>query len=191
MSSIVYSTIDEKYPVAGQDNNSQGFRDNFTIIKDALSTTKSEIGNLETNTAKLNADNDFNGVIIANAEVRRLYGSVSSLAGVQNGAFGYWEIDTRDADYFYATVTGAVTLRLSNWPLDGLARSIRIQLDTDGNAVHNVTFSSSSNSYVLKTVGFSKPTFQLPQDTTQTHMFEVSSIDGGDTLLIRYTGPYV
>ncbi len=191
MSSIVYETLDETYPEAGKDNNSQGFRDNFSIIKDALSTAKFEIGNLENNTAKLNDDNDFNGVIIANAEIRRLSGTATVMSGVQNGAFGYWEIDTRDADYFYCTVTGNVTLRLSNWPVDNLARNIKIRIDTDGNDAWNVTFASSSNSYVLKTVGFTKPTFSLPQDTTQTHVFDVTSIDGGDTLLINYSGPYV
>ena len=35
-SNINTSSIDETYPVAGQDNNSQGFRDNFTNIKIGL-----------------------------------------------------------------------------------------------------------------------------------------------------------
>lgn len=191
MSTIVYETIDATYPVAGQDNNSQGFRDNFGLIKNALNVAKTEIGNLENNTAKLNDDNDFNGVILANAEIRRLSGTATVMSGVQNGAFGYWEIDTRDADYFYCTVTGNVTLRISNWPVDNLARNIKIRIDTDGNDTWNVTFASSSNSYVLKTFGFTKPTFALPNDTTQTHLFDITSIDGGDTLLINYIGPFV
>lgn len=191
MSTIVYDTIDATYPVAGQDNNSQGFRDNFALIKNALNVAKTEIGNLENNTAKLNDDNDFNGVILANAEIRRLSSTATVMSGVQNGAFGYWEIDTRDADYFYCTVTGNVTLRISNWPVDNLARNIKIRIDTDGNDTWNVTFASSSNSYVLKTFGFTKPTFALPNDTTQTHLFDITSIDGGDTLLINYIGPFV
>jgi len=32
-SSIVTTGIDATYPVAGQDNDSQGFRDNFSQIK--------------------------------------------------------------------------------------------------------------------------------------------------------------
>lgn len=191
MSLINFDSIDETYPTAGQDNNSQGFRDNFGFIKNALSVAKTEIGILENNTAKLNDDNDFNGVIIANAEVRRLSGTATVMSGVQNGAFGYWEIDTRDADYFYCTVTGNVTLRLSNWPVDNLARKITIRVETDGNGPWNVTFASSSNSYVLKTLGFAKPTFALPEDTSQTHVFDITSIDGGDTLLINYSGPYL
>ena len=58
-SSIISTTIDETYPVAGQDNDSQGFRDNFTIIKDNFAFAKSEIETLQDDTAKLNAANTF------------------------------------------------------------------------------------------------------------------------------------
>ena len=54
MSSINSTDIDAEYPVAGQDNDSQGFRDNFTTIKNSLATAKSEITTLESTTAKLN-----------------------------------------------------------------------------------------------------------------------------------------
>ena len=46
-SSIVTTNIDTTYPVAGQDNDSQGFRDNFTNLKTALDTAKTEISDLE------------------------------------------------------------------------------------------------------------------------------------------------
>ena len=36
-SNIVSETIDAEFPVAGQDNDTQGFRDNFSTIKDSLS----------------------------------------------------------------------------------------------------------------------------------------------------------
>ena len=42
-SSIIASTIDDTYPVAGQDNDSQGFRDNFNIIKTNFVEAKSNI----------------------------------------------------------------------------------------------------------------------------------------------------
>ena len=47
MSSNINTTpIIETYPTAGIDNNSQGFRDNFTSIKTALDRAKSEISEL-------------------------------------------------------------------------------------------------------------------------------------------------
>lgn len=66
-SNIISGTIDGAYPVAGVDNDTQGFRDNFTIIKTGLATATSEITALQANTAKLNESNDFNGTDIADA----------------------------------------------------------------------------------------------------------------------------
>ena len=41
------NNIDGTYPVAGQDNDSQGFRDNFTNIRNNLTFAKAEIEDLQ------------------------------------------------------------------------------------------------------------------------------------------------
>ena len=61
MSQIISVDIDENFPVAGQDNDSQGFRDNFSVIKNSLATAKAEISELDELTAKKDRDNDFDG----------------------------------------------------------------------------------------------------------------------------------
>jgi hypothetical protein len=66
-STIISGTIDGSYPVAGVDNDTQGFRDNFTIIKTGLATAASEVTALQANTAKLNATNDFLASDVTNA----------------------------------------------------------------------------------------------------------------------------
>jgi len=66
-SNIDTNNIDETYPVAGQDNDSQGFRDNFQNIKTAIGVAKSEITDLQNNSPSLTSDNDFNGGVISNA----------------------------------------------------------------------------------------------------------------------------
>jgi hypothetical protein len=48
-SNINPNNIDGSYPVAGQDNNSQGFRDNFTNIKVNFQYAEEEINDLEAN----------------------------------------------------------------------------------------------------------------------------------------------
>ena len=58
-STIISGTIDAAYPVAGVDNDTQGFRDNFTVIKTGLATAASEVYYIAKQTAKLNASNDF------------------------------------------------------------------------------------------------------------------------------------
>ena len=46
-SNINPTNIDGNYPVAGQDNDSQGFRDNFTNIKNNLQFAKNELDDLQ------------------------------------------------------------------------------------------------------------------------------------------------
>ena len=60
-SNIISDTIDSAYPIAGVDNDTQGFRDNFTVIKTGLATAKSEITSLQSTTAKLNASKELGG----------------------------------------------------------------------------------------------------------------------------------
>jgi hypothetical protein len=61
--------IDEAFPVAGVDNESQGFRDNFDLIKTALTVANTEITDLQDTTAKINAANAFSGNQISNADL--------------------------------------------------------------------------------------------------------------------------
>ena len=72
MSDIEYTTIDAEYPVAGVDNDTQGFRDNFAAISTGLQVAKTEITDLEKRTVKLvdstnnPASNNFNESTIKN-----------------------------------------------------------------------------------------------------------------------------
>lgn len=58
-SQINFASINENFPVAGQDNDTQVFRDNFDTIKRSLQSAQEEITSLQDNTAKLNLTNDF------------------------------------------------------------------------------------------------------------------------------------
>jgi hypothetical protein len=66
-SNINYLSINENFPVAGQDNDTQVFRDNFDTIKNSFRNAQTEITALQANTAKTNLDNDFGLYKIANA----------------------------------------------------------------------------------------------------------------------------
>lgn len=75
-SQINPNNIDGSYPVAGQDNDSQGFRDNFTNIRNNFTFTKAELEDLQNKvvlkSALLNTtlDNDFVGDIISNPSLK-------------------------------------------------------------------------------------------------------------------------
>jgi len=50
-SNINATDIDITYPVAGQDNDTQGFRTNFTVIQENFNIAASEISSLQANSA--------------------------------------------------------------------------------------------------------------------------------------------
>ena len=91
-SNIVPGNIDGTFPVAGQDNSSQGFRDNFTASKNNFTEAKTEIESLQTNKASLNASNSFADNIISRAVLK----------------------DTAMTVYAHGTTGGAITLNHEN-----------------------------------------------------------------------------
>jgi hypothetical protein len=66
-SNINFLSINENFPVAGVDNDTQTLRDNFDTIKTSLRRAQEEVTDLQNNTAKNNDSNDFNLNIIGNA----------------------------------------------------------------------------------------------------------------------------
>lgn len=171
--------IDPTFPVAGQDNNSQGFRDNFEYTQTSLTTVTTVLSDLNNNTAKTNNDNDFNGVIIENAEVRNVYGSVQS-----NGS-SLQPIDFSLAQYHRFTLTASSTLTLTGWPASDLYAKVIVELKTNGTA-HTVNFTPGTK--ILES-GVSFP-FTLSADPDVYHVFEIWSHNGGDNIFIKHVGEF-
>ena len=128
-SSIISDTIDGAYPVAGIDNDTQGFRDNFTIIKTGLATATSEITTLQNNTAKLNATNDFNGTDITDANFSlntEKYHNVGTVISGQNISFlnGHHQSLAINLD----ESTPSIAFALADWPARDHLAKITVQL---------------------------------------------------------------
>ena len=60
-SNINYLSINENFPVAGQDNDTQVFRDNFDTIKTNFRYAKEDIESLQNNTGGLNCTENGSG----------------------------------------------------------------------------------------------------------------------------------
>jgi len=183
-STIVFDTIDETFPEAGKDNNSQGFRDNFAIIKDGLNTASSEITILQNNTAKKNEDNDFNGVDISNAVFVNNTSSVQNLS-TQSTNF---TIYADEADMYYGTVTGGsdMIITFDNWPEAPRYRVIRLILKSAGTQ-KNIRFAGGAMRY-SSNIGLVSGvrTVVVSTDLDSTYHIEVSSYDNGDTIFVNY-----
>ena len=111
---ITVANIDSAFPVAGQDNDSQGFRDNFTQIKTQLTTAGTEITALQTNSAVTNADTDFNGHDQSEL-VLKDWGQKVVAKGAVTGSVA---CSFADGNVTTVTTSGNLTLTFTNFPTD-------------------------------------------------------------------------
>ena len=118
MSQINTNGIDVNYPVPGQNNNSQGFRDNFAQIRTQLNTGANEITDLQSKVvvkAALNnstLNNDMGNTLISNASTRGFRATTYNLG---NALAGTVVVDVNRADVQFGALQGNVVLSFGNW----------------------------------------------------------------------------
>jgi len=184
MTSLIDSSaIDELYPVAGADNDSQGFRDNFNVIKNNFTIAESEITDLQTNTAKLNATNNFGGQIIQNAVLQANSVEVYNL-GNQSGSIEF--------SWLYGNVqtlvpNGVALFNLTNWPEVGKYGKMTVIIAGPATAdTHSFTFIAVNGNFITE------GSFAVEGSVTQgdNKVYEFWTITGGATVFARYLGNF-
>lgn len=175
--------IDGTFPIAGQDNNSQGFRDNFTNIRTNLTYAKSEIEDLQ-NKAILKAplsggtlNNDFGGTTLSNAQVQN-FTDVLLDNGTLSGSVG---VAFTNGLFQKITTSGPITLGFTSWPAAGTYAKFRIWFNIT-NVAHTLTLPAAVNVDVADIAGYSAGVITFTQ--TGNYVFEFSTYDGGNTVLI-------
>ncbi len=180
-SKIVPGNIDGTYPKAGQDNSSQGFRDNFNNIKTNFTEAKTEIEDMQTNKANLNTTNDFNGSIISDANMKDNAETVYP-HGTTGGAI---TLNHENGHYQTITTNTSITLSFTNFPAGALGRII-----FDANMVstaHVITI--PSNVLVSGNVsGGDGSSNSITVPTSGRYLYEFMSPDGGTTILMHQLG---
>ena len=175
-SNINSDAIDALYPVAGQDNDSQGFRDNFSTIKNSLATAKTEITTLQNDTAKKNADNDFNGNKIQEANListtEQTY-ATGELTASQNISF-------ENGHYQIVTVGGAITITLTDWAASGKLCKLRLEVKSDGTG-RQLTINVGSGGSLKLDKGF-----LLSDSTVQGQMTNPFNLGGVETYMMDF-----
>lgn len=187
-SAITTTNIDGAFPVAGQDNNSQGFRDNFTNIKTALNVAKSEISTLQSDTAKLNVDNDFNGKVLENAEINKIYYSVRNNGTVPLAGETFTNVDIENGALQTFTFNDDHSLVFANWPASDLYAKVKLHLKSDSSGTKTVTLSTSSGT-IKYDDAFPTP-FVLPADGNVERIIEAWTLNGGLTVYLKYLGDF-
>jgi len=183
MASNINSTdIDAEYPIAGQDNDSQGFRDNFSTIKNSLATAKSEITDLQDNAARKDGANNFAGNEIRQAdfiEVTEKIYSTGNITASQNISF-------ENGNYQTLQIGGDITLTLADWPDAGKMGRIRLQITSNEDGTPR-TITWSANPGEIKT-GTSWPvSFQVSSQTNPV-IVDFWTVNGGLIVFGQYHG---
>ena len=135
-SSINPNNINGVYPVAGVDNDSQGFRDNFTNIKNNLAFAASEINDLQSKAILKSAlsnstlNNDFAGALISGFEVRDMRETSFDNAG----ATGTITLDHTAGHYQRISASGTVSIAFGNAPAAGRVGRFRLKFTVTNTA---------------------------------------------------------
>lgn len=190
-SNIVSTTIDATFPVAGVDNDTQGFRDNFSIIKDNFAAAKAEIDTLQSDTAKLTGPNNFRGNNIISAKLKGSGVAVSSPMIIDGD-----EVDVTvltvdlpwvEASYYAYTVNRSVTLRMTDWPVTSLAILGKITVQVTASTSPRIITFATINGVVKLPSGVNNP---VTLAVGVTNIYEFWTIDGGATVYGRLVGSY-
>ena len=171
-SNINFAAINENFPVAGQDNDTQVFRDNFDTIKSNFRFAQEEISDLQDNVVRTDIDNNFNQKIIESAvfkgcrdqffDAGSSFPSPTITVSFANGAFQKIQLATNS------------TLVFTDFPADTTGNPIQvgkvtIELYT---TVSPVTVSLDLNGGVVykKSGEFVGNTFQVTSPTNPTFL---------------------
>jgi hypothetical protein len=183
-SAIVPGNIDGTFPIAGQDNSSQGFRDNFTAIKNNFTTAASEITDLQANKASTNAATSFTDQIVSRAALKDTAEIVYAHGTVSTGTL---TLNHENGNFQTANVTGDVTFAFSNFPTTGRLGRI-ILLITVGASVTALTMPSAVKKASNITGADGSSVTVNPG--VGRYMWEFMTTDAGTTVYMHQLGDY-
>ena len=187
-SNINPNNIDGTYPVAGQDNNSQGFRDNFTNTKTNFQYAANEINDLQSKVVLKAAltgttlDNNMNGSVLSNAQIQD-FSQTRVALGTLTGSVG---VDYANGHYQTVTTGGPISLAFSNFPAAGTLGFVIVRVTVTSTA-HTLTLpvavgTGSSAASVLGIEGFASNVITFAQ--AGTYEFQFHTEDGGSTVYL-------
>ena len=181
VSQINYSSIDATYPIAGKDNDSQGFRDNFGYIQAGLEIAQGEITALQNSSASTADDNNFNNNQISGAVFRNnsdLYfdaGTVgdnnTTLISYENGPYQKLIIDnpTTLSLSFPNTASQVYKMRIELWGVD---------------TPYSVGFAGTNANIITNNI--SNPVYI--KNSLLSRSFDIWTFDAGDNIYIYDVG---
>jgi hypothetical protein len=132
------SKIKQNFPVRGQDNDSQGFRDNFHNIHEAIKSVDDRTGWLEQSSVRTNQTSTF-------------YGNTIESANFKNCSTEIWQNDIAELydvtiDYslgsyqVFQVSSGEHNLDIINWPGEGKSGNIKLSITPSSSSATKINF---------------------------------------------------
>ena len=196
MSTINTNGIDVNYPIPGQNNSTQGFRNNFTAIRQNLNIAASEISDLQNKVVLKSAlanstlNNDMANTLIANASTLQFRATTYNLG---NALVDNVLIDCTLGDVQYGNLAGNITLDFGSWIPTNTQGGIELQLGRpNANVNYSIFFPSEAvfesrygwpiieNSDYANNVS----TLTFPHDLLQINL-KLYSNDCGNTIFVQ------
>ena len=195
MSNINPNNINGSYPVAGVDNDSQGFRDNFTNIKNNFAYAQSEIDDLQSKAIVKSAltgttlNNNMAGTLLSSAQIQDFRETEYDNGIISTNV----TIDHTRGHYHKVQTNGAITIAFSNFPAAGTVGRIRLKLYVASSS-HTVTLPSAvtlGSSY-LEEYNQNTRTISFTQSGSGYYWYEFISDDAGVTItVIQLSRPHI
>jgi hypothetical protein len=182
-SQINPNNIDGNYPVANQDNNSQGFRDNFTNIRVNFQDAAAEITDLQNKVILKSAltgqilDNNMSDALLIAAKIQDFAATKVSVPETS----GTISINYSAGHYQSITTSGNITLSFSNFPATGSYGYLKLQINIT-NTAHTVTLPAVSLLGTAGIQGYNAGTITFA--STGVYEFGFGTFDAGATITV-------
>lgn len=187
-SEINPNSIDTTYPVAGQDNSTQGFRNNWTNIRANFAYAEQEITDLQNNVllksplSGTSVDNNLNGSLVYDALLQDLSftrvqvtPSGIPLTATLNYSSGHYQT--------FATTASTVIAFGASWPISGIYGFLRLEVDVTDTA-HTITLPVEVNINTAGIVGLDAATNEITFPSTGKYTFDFGTYQVGATISV-------
>mgnify|MGYP003348105320 CR=1 FL=1 len=156
MSNINPNNIDGTFPIQGQDNPSQGFRDNFTNIRNNFSYAENELSDLQAKaitTSALTGQTLVNNMNYNQLQYPQLFSPSNTFLNLGTPTGGTTiTLDYSQANFQKVTTNGSYSVAFANWPTNGqFGRMVLVVVVT--NTSNTLSFSMTSPGV---TIGFNE-----------------------------------
>ena len=155
-SNINFAAINENFPVAGQDNDTQTFRDNFDTIKTNFSAAKTE--DLQDNVARTDGSNDFLYNVVGSLTLQDAYLRKKDYgAAITNTT---QDVSFKEALYHVIKFGNSCAIEFVDFPTtavdaSGLGKIGKATLEIYGDGTaRTITFTTTGSTVLKKSSGF-------------------------------------